>query len=843
MIVDSLPQDVNEKVLEIKDSIQIDEEQTGKMEEEENQQFDLYDHLKVNIKEFEKNCKDKPKESFSFYCLPCKTSICNECNYESHKTHYLVKKINYSLEKDTFSKIFEEAESEILSNELMTSSSFLKEKLKQIVIEQIDKMHQKLEEIKQKKLIEIENLFNIISSVDSELVFKNLEEVKTNINQFYEINEKFFNMNHNEDQQNTVFLMNYEIVNKCQQKNKEMVENLKKSKEAYENYNDSLLTKIENINKTLELLNLNEDMGEYNTGFLSIEKLNSKLFDDVKFRTSKFNEHINNFKNLVYDSFKKTGNMKEIEDMVNLYDEKNDRGIEIKFNSENEKNNNNNSNNNKLQTPPTKRGQHQSSKLNKAKLNSGALMKEFQINPNLQKKTNELNSRSKGSSSVSPRKNIRKESSNQNQAKDNTNNLTNQNSSKNNKNTQKNKNASPNNFGKTVFPYSSNKHSRKISNDTNTLKNLCLETSPDVKDTEYINFYTEQNGVSSNGLIEDNIPKNLINSNLENMPPSVYGSKDDILLDSRTISRYFSYATLDAVNRYFRLKTTSGGLTSFNNFTLTQPQLQYDDEDADVCKPLTGTNEIQIYDRKKRQITKRKVPLEKAVHGYSVFLDGNRSVIANDKLFITGGRDTVQEYAVVLCYDFKEHSIKRISDMINAHSYHTLEFSESFKTLLIIGGENNKSCEVFDLFTQSWRSLPDLNFPRANATVYFDNLGSKIYALFGLNGDITVSNYSDVIEVVELQDLQKGWMKIDYLNKSTMHFKLKYCSVYPLTKDKLLIYGANSLRNSLKSFAVFDLVKKEIFKVDSKMMELIISQARKSKRLSKILFSINIGNK
>ena len=56
-------------------------------------------------------------------------------------------------------------------------------------------------------------------------------------------------------------------------------------------------------------------------------------------------------------------------------------------------------------------------------------------------------------------------------------------------------------------------------------------------------------------------------------------------------------------------------------------------------------------------MTKHKINLNRELHGIESFLDGCRTVLANDKLYITGGRDAINQYNIVLEYDFKKKFI------------------------------------------------------------------------------------------------------------------------------------------------------------------------------------------
>jgi len=376
-------------------------------------------------------------------------------------------------------------------------------------------------------------------------------------------------------------------------------------------------------------------------------------------------------------------------------------------------------------------------------------------------------------------------------------------------------------------------------------------------------------------------------------------SPDDIILNNIILHKYFSYSTLETVANYFRVKSSFN--SSSKIYTLIKSANLDFEIETDMCKPLIGTNEIQIYDRRKRMLIKKKINLDKMIHGYSVFQDGMRHLLINDKLFITGGRDEKTEFSTTLMYDMRGDLLKRLPDMKYARSYHSMEYCDSHGLIFSIGGQNNKTCEAFDLNSKNWILLPELNIARANISLHFDNYEKRIFAFFGVKGEITTAwLYSDVVEVLDLKEIQgtqredsndnrynnsngksngksngsdnndnsykdriegnnfrvgvnrndnvdnntnrifdKSWVKLDYSNKSELDFKKNYCGLYPLTKQLILLYGVNGPRHPLKSFAVFDVNKNVISKVDKKMLEDIRVYARKNIKLSKIISSLS----
>ena len=255
-------------------------------------------------------------------------------------------------------------------------------------------------------------------------------------------------------------------------------------------------------------------------------------------------------------------------------------------------------------------------------------------------------------------------------------------------------------------------------------------------------------------------------------------------------------------------------------------------------KPIIGTNYIQFYDPITTKISRMQILLEKDKHGYNVFPDGCRHILIENKLYITGGADNCgYPINIVLMFNIENGQLQKIGNLNDNHSYHTIEYLDNFDSLIVIGGENSNSCEIMDLDSKKWTKLPSLNYPRANANIYYNNVTSDLFVLFGMEGkmDKNIKN-TDVIEVLELNDIISGWMKVDYYKTVGLDLKISYCLTLPFTRDKLLIYGGSTARSiERRIFALFDMIKNEVIKVDPKTMDLIKLEENKIRSFDKAL--------
>ena len=318
------------------------------------------------------------------------------------------------------------------------------------------------------------------------------------------------------------------------------------------------------------------------------------------------------------------------------------------------------------------------------------------------------------------------------------------------------------------------------------------------------------------------------------LPGHPIKSKNDILLDNMILIRNFTHNITDLYDQYFRIPTIE--LQSSH----ADLKLQTSDEpvDANYAKVIEGKNQIMIYDKKLNKIIKKNLKLLKNPHGYTKFPLGCRWVLVGDKLYITGGKDEFKEYQNCIIYDKKTDQIKRIMDMQKARAYHTMVFNQVFETLMVIGGENNNSVEIFDPLTNRWQQLPDLNIPRAIPLFYFDEGRGNMYALFEVEGNFSKPTYTDSIEILDLTELKQGWMKINYNNKSRMDLKC-FLNLYPLNDFLMLIYGGLLNREMKRDACIYNLVKAEMTKIDKNLMEELRQEAKSNKLLNTIVMSVS----
>ena len=339
-------------------------EKTPKPEELKN--FDAVSHFKENIIHFYKNCSE-PIKDYSYYCFTCKHSVCNECGVLEHKEHLLIQRDNcLNYDNSFFNDI-----SKVIEDGLNLDSK--KSQIKKDISKAITLLKEELDVIEKEKLKEIDTIFKEVKANYISLK-ENYLKTKECIENYYKKNKKFFNIKikhvkqnelekqnnikkgtedknittnspngnkqifinyfnvnendtgPNRDLENTVFLMNFELMNLCDNKNLQIA-----------NISNNINDKIVNMSKLIEN-NTNEFIDSLKKNYLIFNSEIIQKFDDfywdVKVRCEKYSDHISQFQNTIYDIYKRNGNLDKLKDLLSLFDSKNNKGKDVLFNQQ-----------------------------------------------------------------------------------------------------------------------------------------------------------------------------------------------------------------------------------------------------------------------------------------------------------------------------------------------------------------------------------------------------------------------------------------------------------------------------------------------------------------------------
>ena len=842
----------------------ITKEKPSKPEELRN--FDAVSHFKENIIHFYKNC-DEPIKDCSYYCFTCKHSVCNECGVYDHKEHLLIQRDNcLNYDNSFFNDI-----SKVIEDGLNLDSK--KSQIKIDISKSIAQLKEQLDIIEKEKLKEIDSIFKEVKANYVSLK-ENYLKTKEYIENYYKKNKKFFNIKikhikqseienqnnlkkgtednninknntptpaknkptfinyfninendigPNRDLENTVFLMNFELMNLCDNKNLQITE-------ISNNIND----KIANMSKLIEN-NTNEFIQSLKTNYLSFNNEIIQKFDDfywdVKVRCEKYSEHISQFQNTIYDIYKKNGCLDKLKDLLSLFDSKNNKGKDVLFN------------------------QQFFIKMNDLSSLSTDVVKSMA--KKIYISNGKIRTTSKGR--FSPKTNLTSVSEKKEETKK--------------EETQKSesKPLSPNRNENSEIkkPISSYLLKKNLNNTLPRKENIILNQRLIQRFYAYsvLDFYSkyfkihldaqsteldEENNIYLNKDIYDNNKelakgKNQFgkskrgrsagskNKKGKNVSDFANNRLNNIKNIKKTGEMTSSGKSLMDKNGRVAKKANIKSVSLLSNYSERYTELK------EKVKPIIKTNYIQLFDPATTKITKIKVPLTKEEHGYTTFPDGCRHLLIDSDLYITGGTDNCgYPINIVLLYNLEIGELQRLSNLNDNHSYHSVEYLENFDSIILIGGENSSSCEIMDLDSKKWTKLPSLNYPRANANIYYNNITSDLFVLFGMEGEMnSQTRNTDVIEVLELRDIMGGWMMVDYYKSVGLDLKSNYCITLPFTRDKLLVYGGASARSLEKRlFALFDMIKNECIKVDSDTMDLIKREENKIRAFDNALEKI-----
>ena len=738
-------------------------------------EFDAMSHFNENIINYNKNCKNIITES-SYYCFTCKHSVCEECGVLDHKDHLLIQRescINY--DTTFFNEI-----SKVIDDSFLIQNK--KEIFKNNIIASIEELQKELDNLKNEKIKEIDIVFEEIEK-NLKTLKNNFCEAKLSIEDYYNRNKLFFNITtihsnssdikkeheekmndkietnsnlyedddkiiQNIDLENTIFLMNFELMNLCDNKNLQVLDSINKMKYDIDFLINNIQQKSNNILKEIKNnFNIKQYLVKFDDYYL-----------DVKIRTKKYNEFINNFKSLLSKLITRNGNLDKLKDFVGIYDSKYKKGKDKFYNQYYFKNYYNmNFTQNK--------------------------------NNNYSPKRNSLNS----NNSFKKPKNMRS-------------------SPKVLMNDKLNRSLKQN---KRFLTYNNNLFVNK--NDNCRVK----------RKQSYITNYKSINSSyknSKNNKSKESFKKNQFTNSFIKINSLSLENYDNIILNQRIIQRFFAYSILKVFSKFFNnefnnnYKFEKNSVSFLSNYTKRFNKLK------EIAKPIIGTNLIYYFDSNTNQIFKIPINLSKIEHGYTVFPFGCRHILINNILYIIGGADNVgNPINIVLSYDLIKNILEKLPNLNDEHAYHTVEYLENFDSIILIGGEKSSSCEIMDLDNRQWKRLPYLNYPRANVNIYYNSITYELYALFGMEGEITAKNKnSDIIEILKLNDILSGWKKIDYYRSSGLNIKSNFCMTLPFTRDKLLIYGCSDARFvDKKLFALFNMNKNECIKVDKDVLDFI----------------------
>ena len=151
-----------------------------------------------------------------------------------------------------------------------------------------------------------------------------MNEVKNMMENFYKNNKYFFSVSKNNDLDNSIFLLYYELNYIGYIKNKEIIKRIEILKKDLIKYNEYFEI---HKNKAIKIMD----------DFIGLEEPQTNtddLYWDIKFRIKTYNEHIEKMKQNIYDIMAQSGNINYLKELVSILDSKNKKGLQYIFNQD-----------------------------------------------------------------------------------------------------------------------------------------------------------------------------------------------------------------------------------------------------------------------------------------------------------------------------------------------------------------------------------------------------------------------------------------------------------------------------------------------------------------------------
>ena len=286
-------------------------------------------------------------------------------------------------------------------------------------------------------------------------------------------------------------------------------------------------------------------------------------------------------------------------------------------------------------------------------------------------------------------------------------------------------------------------------------------------------------------------------------------TEEDVNLAKEFLQRYYSYSVRNFYVQNFAPKKDQDFMKN-SKYLL----LDYEKRQAmlkEYKKPIVGTNILSVYNPKTNTRTQIELPLNQNDHGYAAFPEGCRAICIEDIVYITGGKDKLgNPLNYMNMFDLRRKELKPLPHMLAPHAFHNIDYLFNYECIIVAGGDDfNCNVEMYDIATKKWNLLPPFNYPRVNPNLIYDSIGATVHLLFGVNEN----DNSQVIEVLPLTDLKKGWLILNYAKNAFLDVHLNYCKVKQFSLKKFLIYGANQNKQKARSYAFYLLDKNEIVRV------------------------------
>ncbi|MCQ2816847.1 MAG: hypothetical protein MJ252_06240 [archaeon] len=252
----------------------------------------------------------------SVYCFECKRAFESPKDHPQHPTYTRKDYYNY------MEKLFTPTESII--NQLLNTLNTKKSEAVSSTLKAIEDLEKSLEELKSTKVEEINSNFGTLEENVNEL--KNyFQSAKEAFQNYYSETEKFYKMYEgNEDKENTIFLMHFDLAENYKNQNEKITKELTKTENSLANFSTRVDAEIKlSFDQINHILSLN----------VPLEKFED-FYWDCNNQTNKYLDHMDQFKKTVKEIYDIYGNLGQIREALTLFDAKTKRGVDYLFNQD-----------------------------------------------------------------------------------------------------------------------------------------------------------------------------------------------------------------------------------------------------------------------------------------------------------------------------------------------------------------------------------------------------------------------------------------------------------------------------------------------------------------------------
>ncbi|MCQ2820324.1 MAG: hypothetical protein MJ252_23910 [archaeon] len=270
-----------------------------------------YDYFKKGIAEYFIAREFDNKKTV--YCFKCRRAFPTPKDHTIHKAY--LKSNYYKYDKKPFEKLQEDIK------EFQEATRNSKDKYIKDLDYSIGNFITALEKIREDKKKDYETQFEFLDKALTELN-QNVENTKKEIQEYFTMFKKFYNVNDkNQDKENTLFLMHFDIMQDYFKENQNYHNELNRLRQLLKDFP----VKIEaDINKDLEGIKQ----------FLSLG-LPDKFFDDFyekpNTKLAKYIKHNNDFIKTITEIQNTKGDLKKVNDLVKIFDSKTIRGVDYLY--------------------------------------------------------------------------------------------------------------------------------------------------------------------------------------------------------------------------------------------------------------------------------------------------------------------------------------------------------------------------------------------------------------------------------------------------------------------------------------------------------------------------------